>query len=158
MFHKFIQYLNRYTEYIAMSLLIIMVILVFMQIVMREILSHSFSWTEEVARYLLVWVSFLASGFAYQYGAHISIEVFVNKMNGKMANVFKIIVAVLAIVFALILIITGMELVIENLKNTSPALSLPMGLVYAAIPIGALLQMLNIIDLLLKNKPNKVAG
>ncbi|MCM3389023.1 TRAP transporter small permease [Ureibacillus chungkukjangi] len=148
MYHKFVHGLNRYSQYIAMLLLVIMVFLVFLQIVMREVLNYSFSWTEEAARYMLVWVSFISSGFAYQYGAHISIEVFVNKLKPTLNRAIKIIGTVIAIIFAIILITTGGELVLENLMNKSPALHLPMGLVYLAIPIGALLQILNIIDLL----------
>jgi len=150
MYHSFVRQLNRVTEYVAMSFLVIMVLLVFFQIISRAISGFSFSWTEEVARYLLVWVSFLASGFAYQYGAHVSIEVLVNKFNIKAKNVFAIIGAMISISFAIILIITGFELSMESMTNTSPALHLPMSLVYFAIPLGAILQIINIIDLLLK--------
>lgn len=152
MYHKIVSSLNRYSQYFAMLLLVTMVFLVFLQIVMREVLNYSFSWTEEAARYMLVWVSFIASGFAYQYGAHISIEVFVKKLNPSLNRGIKILVAVIAIIFAIILIVTGGELVLENLMNRSPALHLPMGFVYLAIPIGALLQILNIIDLLAYKK------
>ncbi|RHW39276.1 TRAP transporter small permease [Lysinibacillus yapensis] len=148
MYHKLVLNVNRWTQYLTMALLVIMVALVFLQILMREVVDYSFSWTEEVARYLLVWVSFLASGFAYQFGAHISIEVFVKKFNDRFNKMIKIIVSLIAIVFAIILIITGMELALENSMNKSPALRLPMGVVYLAIPIGAFLQILNIIDLL----------
>lgn len=152
MYHKLVRNINRSTEYLSMALLLIMVGLVFLQIVMREVLNYSFSWTEEVARYLLVWVSFLASGFAYQYGAHISIEVFVKKLNINIAKMVKIFVALIGITFAFILIITGIELSLVNAMNKSPALKLPMGIVYLAIPIGAFLQIINIIDLLFSKK------
>jgi len=152
MYNKLVLSMNRYSKYFTMTLLICMVLLVFLQIIMREILQYSFSLTEEVARYMLVWVSFLASGFAYQYGAHISIEVFVKKLNPVGKQIIKILVATLAIAFAIILIVTGMELVLDNSMNKSPALHLPMGIVYLAIPIGALLQIINIIDLLIYEK------
>lgn len=154
MYHKFVSHVNRYSQYLVMTLLIIMVLLVFLQILMREVLNYSFSWTEEVARYLLVWVSFIASGFAYQYGAHISIEVFVKKLNKNFFQIMKVIVALLCIIFAIILIVTGIELASQNALNKSPALHLPMGIVYLAIPIGAFLQILNIVDLLFNRKPS----
>ncbi|UTW70911.1 TRAP transporter small permease subunit [Anaerobacillus sp. HL2] len=42
----------------------------------REVLNSSFPWTEEVARYLMIWITFLGASFAFQYGAHIGIEYF----------------------------------------------------------------------------------
>lgn len=147
LYHGFIQRLNKATEFVTMFFLIMMVVLIFVQIVSRVIIGSSFSWTEEVARYLMIWVAFLGAGFAFQYGTHMSIEVLFKKLNLNMQNIFQIISALLCTLFFLLLIVKGIELIKGSINVYSPALKLPMVIVYAAIPIGAFLQILNVIDI-----------
>ena len=147
LYHGFIQRLNKVTEFVTMFFLVMMVVLIFVQIVSRVLIGSSFSWTEEVARYLMIWVAFLGAGFAFQYGAHMSIEVLFKKINLNMQNIFQIISAILCTLFFLLLIVKGIELIKGSINVYSPALKLPMTIVYAAIPIGAFLQILNVIDI-----------
>lgn len=63
-----------------------MVLAVFVQIISRALFNMSFPWTEELARYLMIWVTFLGASFAFQYGAHISIEAFVTRLKKTMVT------------------------------------------------------------------------
>lgn len=145
MYHSLVRYLNRGTVAITMVFLILMVLLVFMQIVLRIFTGFTFSWTEELARYLMVWVAFLGGGFAFQHGAHMSIEVLVNRFTHNIQSVFKIISLILCLVFYGLLILKGLDFV-GTTSSKSPGLQIPMALVYLAIPIGAFLQLLNVVD------------
>ena len=99
LYHTFIKRLNKITEFITMFFLIVMVLLVFVQIISRVIIGSSFSWTEEVARYLMIWVAFLGASFAFQYAAHMSIEVLVKKVNKQLQNIFQAVSALYAFYF-----------------------------------------------------------
>ncbi|WP_227937775.1 TRAP transporter small permease [Alkalihalobacillus deserti] len=147
MWSKAIRTLNKWTEAFTMSLLLAMVLLVFFQVCSRALFSTSFSWTNELARYMMVWVVFLGGGIAFQYGAHIGIEALVDTFSKKTKKVTQLIVTSICIFFFVILIVTGIEFATSSMTQTSPGLKIPMGLVYLAIPISGLLQIINVIDL-----------
>lgn len=147
MWTKSIRTLNKGTEGFTMILLVIMVLLVFFQIVSRAMFSTSFSWTNELARYMMVWLAFLGGGIAFQHRAHIGIEAIVERFSGKWRKFIQLVVMVICIVFFVILIVTGIEFTTSSMTQSSPALNIPMGLVYLALPISGVLQILNVVDI-----------
>ena len=158
MYTKVIGALNKITEYLTMGFLSLMVIIIFMQIISRELLGNSFPWVEEAARYLMVWTAFLAAGFTYQYAAHMSIDVIAKRLAGMADRVIRTVVFLLCLAFLWILFSKGMDLVNSSAGIRSTALELPMSLVYAALPISAVLQALNLFDLyFFKKEPVKTA-
>jgi len=72
-----------------------MVILVFFQIVSRALLGTSYAWTGEIARFSMVWITFLGASFSFKYGAHISIDIFIKKFPIKVAKVITVITSLI---------------------------------------------------------------
>lgn len=147
MWNQTIHKLNKSTEVLTMSFLAVMVLLVFFQVLSRALFDASFSWTAELARYLMIWLVFLGGGIAFQQGAHIGIEALVERFSNRGKKLVQLIVSVICIAFFVILIVTGIEFSSASMSQTSPAMNLPMGYVYLAIPISGVLQILNVIDL-----------
>ena len=147
MWQKSLRLLNKSTEAFTMSLMFAMVLLVFFQVISRALFDSSFSWTTELARYMMIWVVFLGGGIAFQHAAHISIEALAEKLSNVWKKVVQAFVAIACIAFFIILIVTGIEFSSASMTQTSPALQIPMGLVYLAIPISGVLQILNVIDI-----------
>ncbi|HLR65753.1 TRAP transporter small permease [Virgibacillus alimentarius] len=143
--------LNMTTEWLTALFLAVMVLLIFIQIVSRLFFSVSFSWTEEVARYLMIWSTFLGASFAFKYGAHIGVEVFVRKMPRIIKNIVQIIASLASLAFFVILISMGWEIIGLSMVQTSPALDIPMGYVYIIFPISGVLMILNLIDVTIKS-------
>ncbi|MFD0956008.1 TRAP transporter small permease [Virgibacillus alimentarius] len=139
------------TEWLTALFLAVMVLLIFIQIVSRLFFSVSFSWTEEVARYLMIWSTFLGASFAFKYGAHIGVEVFVRKMPRIIKNIVQIIASLASLAFFVILISMGWEIIGLSMVQTSPALDIPMGYVYIIFPISGVLMILNLIDVTIKS-------
>lgn len=150
MWDKAIRSLNKLTETITMSLLLAMVCLVAMQVFSRILIGSSFSWTNELARYMLVWLVFLGGGIVFQQGAHIGMEALVEKFSANIQRMIQALVSVICILFFIILIVIGMDFSSTSMTLTSPALKIPMGIVYCVIPISGVLQILNVLDLTLK--------
>lgn len=144
---KLMGFLNKSTEVLTMSLMFAMVLVVFFQIISRAFFGTSFSWTTELARYMMIWVVFLGGGIAFQHAAHISIEALVDKLSNFWKKAVQAFVTIACIAFFVILIVTGIEFSSNSMTQTSPALQIPMGLVYLAIPISGVLQILNVIDI-----------
>lgn len=150
MWSKAINYVNKTTELVTSTFLVIMVVVVFLQIVSRIIIQSSFPWTEELSRFLMIWLTFLGAAFSFQYGAHIGITLITNKVPRKLQAVLQIIVALLCIILFTVLMVKGYELVMKSTTQVSPALGIPMNYVYMVIPVSGFLMTLNVIDVTLK--------
>lgn len=147
---KSMKVINRTTELFSALLLLTMVALVFIQIVSRVIISSSFPWTEEVARFMMIWITFLGASVAFQYGAHIGVEAFVERVPAKIRAFFVIITMLVCLSFFGLLIIYGYELASGAFVQTSPALQIPLGYIYYIIPISGVLMSLNLFDVTFK--------
>ena len=100
----------------------------------RYVMADQASWSEELARFLLIWIGVLGAAYASGQRMHLSIDLLTNKPVR--------LIAALIILFALaVFVIGGTQLVLltAQLGQTSPALGLPMSLVYAVVPISGLL-------------------
>lgn len=150
MWSKAINYVNKTTELVTSTFLVVMVVVVFLQIVSRIIIQSSFPWTEELSRFLMIWLTFLGAAFSFQYGAHIGITLITNKIPRKLQALLQIIVAFLCIILFTVLMVKGYELVMKSTTQVSPALGIPMNYVYMVIPVSGFLMTLNVIDVTLK--------
>lgn len=99
-------------------------------------------WAEEVTRYLSIWVVFLASGIAIQRGAHFGVDVFTEALPDPARRAVRLLALGLMMVFELVLIVAGYELARANMAQLSSALEMPMGFIFASIPVGGVLMLI----------------
>ncbi|WP_096200749.1 TRAP transporter small permease [Bacillus sp. FJAT-45350] len=151
MWSKGLRVLNRSIENLTAVMLATMVILIFLQIVSRELLGSSYAWTEEVSRYLMIWVTFLGASFAFQHGAHIGIEYFKSKLPLLLQKIFTILAFISGSTFFYFMLVHGVAIVERQMGQTSAALNLPMGYAYLVIPISGVLMFINLLDVTLKS-------
>ncbi len=108
-------------------------------VITRYIFGSQAKWTEELARFLLVWVSFLGGAAAFGEKAHLGVDYFVNLLAPAGRLMFSLF-GFVAIIFLTIrvFIIGGIQLVQDNFASgqMAPALQINMGIVYAAVPIA----------------------
>ena len=107
------------------------------------------SWTEELATFLLIWVALLGSAVALGRGAHLGIDYFVSKLPERTRMRTELFVFACVSLFSLLVMVCGgIHLVTRTLAldQTSPALQLPIGYVYLAVPIsGAFLVLYSLL-------------
>lgn len=151
MWTKALKLLNRIVENITAFMLATMVVLVFVQIVSREIIGSSFSWTEELSRYLMIWITFLGASFAFQYGAHIGIEFIKTRLPSFFEKMFTLLSFICCSFFFYLMVVYGFDIVGRQMGQTSPGLNIPMGYVYLVIPISAILMFINLLDVTIKS-------
>ncbi len=116
-----------------------MVVIVFIQVVARYVFQNSLSWSEEIARYLLVWLIFLSAGYVLGQRCHIFLDVVFNAFPLRLQKMLRQISNLLLLAFSLIVTYFGCEMVRLGGSQISSAVQLPMWLVYMALPIGGLL-------------------
>ncbi len=126
-------------------------------VISRYVLGDQSRWTEEVAIYLLVWVTFLATPLAYHVKAHLGVDYLIRKLHPSTHGFAAIAAHVCTVFFAVVvLVLGGFRLVWETLaaNQLSPALDIPVGIFYIVIPIsGIMLTIFALNDMLQTRKP-----
>lgn len=120
------------------------VINVLWQVFTRWILQDPSSYTEELARYLLIWIGLIGSAYAVGLKLHLAIELLPERLEGRARDWLELVIQVFVFAFALaVMVVGGYQLVTLTLRfeQTSAALGLPLGYVYSVVPISGLIIM-----------------
>jgi len=122
-------------------------VLCFTQVIVRYVFQSSFVWSEEIAKWFVMWVTFAGSAYAFRVGSHIGVEAFVNLFSEKPRKIFQWIANSLTIFFVLLMIFYGWKFlgVSIEMKQVAPASRLPMSIAYAALPVGFTLVFIRLI-------------
>lgn len=118
------------------------VVNVLWQVFTRFVLSNPSSYTEELARYLLIWIGLIGAAYAVGRRLHLAIDLLPSRLTGPSAMLLAIIIECLVAAFALAVLVGGGVRLVQltlSLGQTSPALGIPMGVVYLALPLSGLL-------------------
>lgn len=122
-----------------------MVASVVWQVLSRYLFVVPAAWTEELARFLLIWIGMLGAAYAYRQGSHLGIDLLATKLDelGKQ-RLHRIVHAVCFLFAACVLVIGGWSLMSMTweLKQYSAAMGLPIAYVYAVIPASGALMCL----------------
>jgi TRAP-type C4-dicarboxylate transport system permease small subunit len=141
----FIRRLTWTIERILIALSMAIAAVVFLQVVFRYVLRQPLFWSEELPRYLLIWMSFLAAAVAQKRDAHINITLCLTPLPERARRILQMCANCTILGFLGILVYSGGLVTRITAQHRSTALQLPMGLVYAALPLGAALMMLYLI-------------
>ena len=106
-----------------------------LQVASRQLPWFFIPWTEEVSRFLFVWLAFLGTALAVQRNAHVAITMLADRAGPALALALGLMVRVLVVGFALIMLVYGLRLCLST-RMVSTVLRLPMWLPYAAIPVA----------------------
>ncbi|SHF47705.1 TRAP-type C4-dicarboxylate transport system, small permease component [Desulforamulus putei DSM 12395] len=135
-------------EYLLSFLLSTTVILIAVQVFMRYVMHASPSWTEELARYLFIWMVYIGISYGVKMQRHIKVDAIMLILPFKAQKYLLIFSNILFIVFCVFIIQQGTAVAMNLLSfgQTSPALSIPMGYIYMASPIGFSLAIIRLVQ------------
>ncbi|KAB8132661.1 TRAP transporter small permease [Gracilibacillus oryzae] len=143
---KVLKYLDRhFEEYVLIILTTVLVATLFLQVVMRNVTGITFSWTEELARYVFIWSVFIGVSYAVKKNKHIKIDSLglLFRRNGKfIISTFSNLVF---LVFAIMAVYYGSTTVFE-ISRMTPGLGISYGWVYASTLIGFSLTLIRLIQ------------
>ncbi|MDO5969515.1 TRAP transporter small permease, partial [Flavivirga aquimarina] len=123
------------------------------------ILNWSFSWTEELARFSLIWLSILGAAYLNAKREHLSMDFLYRKFNPSTKKKVSIFIEACIFVFALVvMVIGGINLVYTtlHLEQLSGTLRIPLGYIYSILPLSGLLIMSFSIYHTIKIKTNEI--
>jgi TRAP-type C4-dicarboxylate transport system permease small subunit len=133
---------NKIIERFLVLILVGMVLNVIWQVFTRFFTSVPSAFTNELARYLMIWLGILGAAYISGKQEHVAIDFFVKKFNNSLRRFIDRFVLFSILSFAFfVMIIGGFNLVYITLKleQYSPSLQIPLALVYSIIPISGLL-------------------
>jgi TRAP-type C4-dicarboxylate transport system permease small subunit len=142
------KFLGALEEYALIAGLWTLLILVFVQVLLRYFLGVTLNWIEEVCRFLFLWMVWIGAGYAAKCKAHLKIEAFISNFSPGLRFRVDIAALLIWIVFAGFLAWTGAiltrMLIIRN--QLSPVLQIPMAIPYAAVPTGVTLMLFHLLE------------
>lgn len=137
-FHK----VCRILEWFMIVIFALLVLDVLFQVFSRYLLGTSFTWTEEFARFALIWMTILGAAYLTGKKEHLSMDFLYQKFSDSNKRKASILIEVLIFLFALIVMfIGGLNLVYTtlHLEQLSGTLRIPLGYVYAIMPFSGFL-------------------
>ena len=137
------QTLDHFLEWFCFALFVTLVVTVTWQVFTRLILNAPSGWSEELAKYVFIWLGLFGSALVFGEGGHIAIDFVVRKMPTKPQRVVAVFVQLIIIVFSVLVLINGGWKISALAWNQNlTGLPLNVGWLYMALPISGVLTVL----------------
>lgn len=136
-------------EVLTACALIVMVITLFAQIIARYFFSASFTWSEELSRYLFVWLVFVGLGAVTLRGEHVIVDAAISRFSPRVRRgLSQMTYGVLLLTNILVgLAAALMVYTLFDLGQSSPAMGIPMWIIYLSLPAGMTVASLRLIQI-----------
>ena len=121
---------------VAAALLSLTLVLVLIQVVSRYVFSSPLSWTEELARFALVWLTFISAGFVMARRLHVTVDLVAAKLNRRAAVLMDAFAMLVVLVVSGAMTVAGTQFAVSAARLNAPATDLPMSVVYTAAVLG----------------------
>jgi TRAP-type transport system small permease protein len=155
---KAIDTINKVVGILLALMLGVMSILIILQVISRFVINLPLTWSEELSRYLMIYIVFLGASLAMRHNKLISIELLPETLTGNKRRFVIILVMIISIIFFAILFKQGIDMLPLVQMQSSPGLQLSMAIPYASIPIGSFLLALNSLAVILDELSLKKEG
>lgn len=135
-------YINRVIFIVSSLLLTVMVATVAWQVTSRYVFNSPSIFTDELARFLLMWIGMLGTTYAFGSKAHLSMDYLHTFLRAETVKIIKVTLPILSIVFmGFVMVWGGTLLTLNTMKQLSPVLYIPMGVVYSILPITGVINI-----------------
>ena len=147
MIKKIDKLLDEMEEYAIFGSLLLMVLIVFFNVLGRFVFNFSLPWSEEIARYLNIWATFIAASLGVKRGAHITLDILTVYLSEKANKVVRAISYILSVIYCILILYIGIPFIMDMAAKgqLSPALEIPIHFVYLAIVVGTFLMLIRYI-------------
>ena len=166
LFFNFLQNINtfilRIGRQIAWMAILLMVIVIIIQVFFRYVLNNALPWPDEVARFLMLWMTGLIAPSAYRWGSFVSIDMLQRFLPKILSNILVFLILIISLTVLLIGFEMGLKHINAGWIFSSSSIKLPYSLLggkteamklawmYMSLPIGILLLISVNIELTLK--------
>lgn len=132
-------------RWLLIAILSSMAILVFVNVCLRFFTNHSITWSDEVARHLMIWLTFVGAGITLRHGSLTVIDNVQVMMSERNARRLRALSATIMFAFFLMMIWVGKTYVERTMMQTTPSTRIAFGYIYLAMPIGFTLLIVHLL-------------
>ena len=134
---------------ILVVLLSVFTVIVMMQVIARYVLNSPLTWSEQVARYLFIWMIMLGTSLAFRMKIHIAFDMVLNRFPPLLKRIVQFGNVALVAIFSCYWFVKSMDLVMRSTRTIAAGIEIPMNFIYVAQPVGAALLFLVCLESLL---------
>jgi TRAP-type C4-dicarboxylate transport system permease small subunit len=145
-FDRALEWITTVVKWVMVSLTCVIFFITTFTVFTRYVLNIVPSWSEEIPRYLLVWITYLGAGLAIKFKEHISLDVFFNLMPLRARQVGHLILNGLVAIVALIMVVYGIGLVNHFGDDLMESIPVTNFWLYLAMPVSGLLMLLYLVQ------------
>ncbi len=139
-------------EFFIIPLMFLMSIIIFIQVIMRYVFQSSLVWSEELSRYMFIWLIYFAVSYTARREKHIRIDAAINLYPKKLRPYIEILSELIVLGFSIFIAVTAVTVFhkITWSGQLSPAMRIPMQYVYAAPLVGFVLTAIRQVQCILR--------
>ncbi len=156
--------LNHIEEIIVVAMFAAMVLIIFIQVIMRK-MNNSLYWSEELGKFLFVWISWLGISIGQREGEHIKITRLTDRLPFRLAQIFNILSDIIVIVICAVTFYYGVTLVVSQWTSPYAGIKISTSWGYLAVVVGCGLMIIRSLAsswksavLLAKGAPEELPG
>lgn len=142
-YRRGVEALNVGIRWILAALMFVMTVLIGWQVIARFIVGDSLTFSEEVSRFVMVWLVIVGAAYAAKNGRLMKVDIVEHLLSGKAKQTVIMVAGLLSIVFYLVLVVFGFFIVNAVSYQLTPATEVSMSIPMAALPVGGLLLIIN---------------
>ena len=149
---EFFDFIDSLIKKICIFLAGLMVLTVVLQVVCRYVLQSSLLWTEELSRYLLIWLAFLGGSSLVRLQENMFVDFFVNKLPPRLLTIVKRILNVVIIIFLFSILWYAVRIYPKvSARQVTPALQVSIFYIQVSVIVGVILMILQSFNILLSD-------
>ena len=141
---------EKFEEFFLVIFLICISVVLFLQIIARNVFNNSFTWSQELVRYMFVWSTFLGIPYCIKNETSLKVTQFINLLPKKYTTFLILIFFTIILIFSTKLTYTS-----YILNQKSPALNLPICIVYSSVMVSSFLSIIRILQKILNSTTEK---
>jgi TRAP-type C4-dicarboxylate transport system permease small subunit len=139
----FERYFVATNKWLLIIILAVMSVIIFTNVVLRYTTSISIEWAEEVARHLMIWLTFLGCGPVLRYGGHIAVENLQDALPRPFVIGLRVIISILITGLFVFFTWYGLEYMDRTQYQQTPTTQISIAIIYAGLPIGAAMTLVH---------------
>lgn len=143
---------NNLEHYLLAVFMAAITFVVFIQVLFRQ-LGQSLPWSEELTRYLLVWITMIGASEGIKRAVHVGVEAFTMFLPLKLRKALNIAALLICILFCGVVLYYSLAIIrVQAVNNQiTPAMRVPMWIAYAALPVGAGLMIVRYVQVIVRS-------
>lgn len=134
--------LNRFEDLVLILMFAAMVIIIFVQVIMRYGFNNSLSWSEELGKFLFVWLSWFGISIGARRGEHIKITMFTDKLSFVPAQVMNILAEIVVFIICAVTAYYSASLVMSQAHVRFAGIKISMSWGYLSVAVGCVMMMI----------------